>query len=184
MQEHRELALNADEVQAGHVAGLELHQHVDVALRPEIVAKDRAERRAGRAKSSGRATTDSISAPRAGRAMRSSWASARGERISSVPLSHVDRVKQASAFVGLNISSKTSDDAGRLGTLRDKGGSNPATLPTVMQTPVLIGATSRVRSPERRARRPFCGPWRWGRRVPGAGSDRVTARAAVLGGRG
>ena len=45
LQKRRELALDADEVEAGNVAGLKLHEHVDVAVRAEIVSQDRAEQR-------------------------------------------------------------------------------------------------------------------------------------------
>ena len=40
MQQSRELALDADEVETRNVAGLEFHQHVDVTIGPEIVPKD------------------------------------------------------------------------------------------------------------------------------------------------
>ena len=42
-QKLRELALDADEVQAGNVARLKLHQDVDVAVGSKIVAKYRPE---------------------------------------------------------------------------------------------------------------------------------------------
>jgi hypothetical protein len=45
LQKRRELALDADEVETGNVAGLKLHEHVDVAVRAEIVSQDRAEER-------------------------------------------------------------------------------------------------------------------------------------------
>ena len=40
MQQSRELALDADEVETGDMAGPELHQHVDVTVGAEIVPKD------------------------------------------------------------------------------------------------------------------------------------------------
>ena len=40
MQQSRELALDADEFEARNIAGLELHQDVDVAVGAEIVPKD------------------------------------------------------------------------------------------------------------------------------------------------
>ena len=39
-QPSRELALDADEVDARNMAGLKLHQYVDVAVGAEIVSKD------------------------------------------------------------------------------------------------------------------------------------------------
>ncbi len=45
LQEPRQFALNAHEAQAWHVAGLEFHQHVNIALWTEIVAKHRTEQR-------------------------------------------------------------------------------------------------------------------------------------------
>ena len=40
MQQSRELALDADEVETRDMAGLELHQHVNVTVGAEIVPKD------------------------------------------------------------------------------------------------------------------------------------------------
>ena len=40
MQQSRELALDTDEVEARNMAGLELHQYVDVTVGAEIVSKD------------------------------------------------------------------------------------------------------------------------------------------------
>ena len=40
VQQSRELALDADEVEARNMAGLEFHQHVDVTVGAEIVPKD------------------------------------------------------------------------------------------------------------------------------------------------
>ena len=40
VQQSRELALDADEVEARNMAGLKLHQYVDVAVGAEIVPKD------------------------------------------------------------------------------------------------------------------------------------------------
>jgi hypothetical protein len=40
VQQSRELALDADEVEARNMAGLKLHQHVDVAVGAEIVPKN------------------------------------------------------------------------------------------------------------------------------------------------
>ena len=43
LQEPGELTLDSDEVETGDVARLEIHQDVDVAFRPKIVAEHRAE---------------------------------------------------------------------------------------------------------------------------------------------
>ena len=42
VQQSRELALDADKVEARNMAGLKLHQRVDVAVGTEIVPEDRA----------------------------------------------------------------------------------------------------------------------------------------------
>jgi hypothetical protein len=41
LQQCGELALHADEVQARNVIRLELHQHIDVAVRVEVIAEHR-----------------------------------------------------------------------------------------------------------------------------------------------
>jgi hypothetical protein len=45
IQQSRELALDADEAEARNMAGLELHQYVDVTVGAEIVPKDGAKQR-------------------------------------------------------------------------------------------------------------------------------------------
>ena len=45
VQQSRELALDADTVEARNMAGLEFHQHVNVTVGAEIVAKDGAKQR-------------------------------------------------------------------------------------------------------------------------------------------
>ena len=44
----RQLALDADELETRHVTRLELHQHIDVALRTEVVAERRTKQRQAR----------------------------------------------------------------------------------------------------------------------------------------
>src|SRR5207244_3684330 len=43
LQQSRELPFNSDEVEARNGAGLELDEHINVTIGPEVVAKDRAE---------------------------------------------------------------------------------------------------------------------------------------------
>jgi hypothetical protein len=48
LQQPGQLALHADEVEPRHVTGLEFHQHIDVAVRAEVVAQCRSEPRQSR----------------------------------------------------------------------------------------------------------------------------------------
>ena len=48
LEEPGQFPLDAHEAQAWHVAGLELHQDVNVAAWPEIIAKNRTEQREAR----------------------------------------------------------------------------------------------------------------------------------------
>lgn len=45
LQQPRELALDGDEIKSRNVAGLELDEHVDVAVRTEVVPKNGAKSR-------------------------------------------------------------------------------------------------------------------------------------------